>query len=72
MWVASKLFQKEGHAGSYALIAKISKPQFLGRARTSLAFTSSNQPVNTGQIDFVERTKQRLGANEPHRGGHAP
>ena len=71
MWMAAKLFQKKRHAGSYALSAKTSKPQFLCWARTSLAFTSSNQPVNAGQINFVERAKQGLGANEPHRGGDA-
>ena len=57
MSIAPKLFQKKGHAGCYALIAKIAKPKFLCWARTSLAFTSSNQPMNPRKIELAERTE---------------
>ena len=71
MWMAAKLFEKKRHTCNEALIAKNSKPHFLCRARTSLAFTSSNQPMNARQIELVERTKKGLSADEPHRGGDA-
>jgi len=71
MWMAAKLFEEKGNAGSCALIAKISKPHFLCWARTTLALTSSNHPVNASQIDFVEGSNQGLGTDEPYRGGDA-
>jgi hypothetical protein len=45
--MAAQLLQKERHTSRVALIAKISKPRYVGLSASCLTFASGDEPVDS-------------------------
>jgi hypothetical protein len=64
-WCAlAPLFEEEGNLRSLASVAKFTDPVWIRRPMTVTTLTSSDEPMDTCEINVVQRTKERLGADE--------
>src|SRR5690606_8401427 len=62
--LATPLFEMESYFGVDALVPNGTHPICRHRTSAGAALTASNCPIDTAQVELVQRTKQRLQAEE--------
>ncbi len=69
---SAPLFEKEGDLGLHTLVANVRHPLRVERARTRAGFAADNSPMNSFQVQVMQRPKQRFQRQEFGFSARAP